>query len=198
MEFSRHYYWSGLSFPTPGDLPDTGIKPMSPALAGGFFTTAPPGKPIYHNTLKKLFYFWFCGSYRDLCPFLLKVKSESEITQLCPTLWDPMDCSLWGSSIHGIFQARVLEWVAISFSRRSSPPRDRSRVFHILSRCFYSLSHQGNLHLIVFFFPWLLLVSSLCLRCPVEIFKSALVWISLYLFSLRFVMLPKGFLTSMP
>ena len=44
------------------------------------------------------------------------VKSESEVTQLCPTLSDPMDCSPSGSSIHGIFQARVLEWVAIAFS----------------------------------------------------------------------------------
>ena len=47
----------------------------------------------------------------------MKVKSDSEITQLCLTLCDYMDCSLPGSSIHGIFQARVLEWVAISFSR---------------------------------------------------------------------------------
>ena len=46
----------------------------------------------------------------------MKVKSESEGTQSCPTLSDPMDCSLPGSSIHGIFQARVLEWVAIAFS----------------------------------------------------------------------------------
>ena len=45
-----------------------------------------------------------------------KVKSESEVAQSCPTLSDPMDCSLPGSSIHGIFQARVLEWVAIAFS----------------------------------------------------------------------------------
>ena len=46
----------------------------------------------------------------------MKVKSESEVAQLCPTLSDPMDCSLPGSSVHGIFQARVLEWVAIAFS----------------------------------------------------------------------------------
>ena len=46
----------------------------------------------------------------------MKVKSESEVTQSCPTLSDPMDCSLLGSSIHGIFQARVLEWGAIAFS----------------------------------------------------------------------------------
>ena len=53
------------------------------------------------------------------CHFLfqcMKVKSESEVAQLCPTLGDPMDCSLPGSSIHGILQAGVLEWVAIAFS----------------------------------------------------------------------------------
>ena len=53
------------------------------------------------------------------CHFLLqciKVKSESEVAQLCPTVSDPMDCSLPGSSIHGIFQAKVLEWGAIAFS----------------------------------------------------------------------------------
>ena len=47
-------------------------------------------------------------------------ESESEAAQLCPTLCDPMDSSLSGSSVHGIFQARVLEWIAISFSRGSS------------------------------------------------------------------------------
>ena len=45
----------------------------------------------------------------------MKVKSESEVAQLCLTLIDPMDCSLPGSSVHGIFQARVLEWGAIAF-----------------------------------------------------------------------------------
>ena len=56
------------------------------------------------------------------CHFLLqceKVKSESEVAQLCPTPNDPMDCSLPGSSIHGIFQAKVLEWVAIAFSKKT-------------------------------------------------------------------------------
>ena len=54
------------------------------------------------------------------CHFLLqcmKVKSESEVAQLCPALSDPMDCSPPGSSVHGIFQARVLEWGAIAFSQ---------------------------------------------------------------------------------
>ena len=48
----------------------------------------------------------------------------------------PMDCSLTGSSTHGIFQARVLEWVAISFPRASSPPRDQTQVSHIADRHF--------------------------------------------------------------
>ena len=60
----------------------------------------------------------------------------SEIAQSCLTLCDPMDCSLPGSSVHGIFQAMVLEWVAISFSRGSSRPRDRTQVFRIAGRRF--------------------------------------------------------------
>ena len=58
------------------------------------------------------------------CHFLLqcaKVKSESEVAQSCPTLSDPMDCSPSGPSIHGIFQARVLEWGTIAFSRHIYP-----------------------------------------------------------------------------
>ena len=50
----------------------------------------------------------------------MKVKSESDVAQLCPTLGDPMDCSLAGSSAHGIFQARVLEWGAIAFSNSTT------------------------------------------------------------------------------
>ena len=53
---------------------------------------------------------------------------EIEVTQSCPTLCNLMDCSLPGSSVHGIFQARILEWVATSFSRGSSQPRARTRV----------------------------------------------------------------------
>ena len=67
--------------------------------------------------------------------FLPKVK-ENEVTQLCPTLCDPMDYSLPVSTIHGIFQARILEWIAISFSRRSSQPRDWTQVSLIVGRPF--------------------------------------------------------------
>ena len=63
--------------------------------------------------------------------YIYTVKLLSHV-QLC----DPMDCSLPGSSVHGIFQARILEWVAISFSRRSSRPRDWTRVSHIVGRRF--------------------------------------------------------------
>ena len=65
-----------------------------------------------------------------------KSESESEAVQSCPTLWHPMDYSLPRSSIHGIFQARVLEWVAISFSRESSWPRDWTRVSRVVGKCF--------------------------------------------------------------
>ena len=58
----------------------------------------------------------------------MKVKSESEVTQLCPTLPNPMDCSLPGSSVHGIFQARVLEWGAIACSNSKSLVKSLSRV----------------------------------------------------------------------
>ena len=88
------------------------------------------------------------GSYqpRDLAqvsrtvsrPFSIWTTSESEngVTQLCPTLFDPMDCSLTGFSIHGILQARILEWVTISFSRGSSRPRYRTLVSCIGGRRF--------------------------------------------------------------
>ena len=87
MRFSRKEYWSELPFPPPGYLPDPGIEPTCPALAGGFFTTEP------------------------------RVLNAAKLLQSCPTLCDPIDGSPPGSPIPGIFQARTLEWVAISFSK---------------------------------------------------------------------------------
>ena len=72
----------------------------------------------------------------DLHFFIEESESESEVAQSCPTLCDPMDCSLPGSSLHGILQTTVLEWVAISFSRGSSRPRDRTQVSWIPGRRF--------------------------------------------------------------
>ena len=83
-------------------------------IAGVFLLSEPPGKPIQDSESER----------------------ESEIAQSCPILCDPMNCSLPGSSVHGIFQARVLEWGAISFSRGSSQPRDRTQVSWIADRHF--------------------------------------------------------------
>ena len=69
-------------------------------------------------------------------------ESESEVTQSCPTHSDPMDCSLPSSSVHGIFQATVLEWVAIAFSRGSSRPRDRTQVSRIVDRRFTGATRE--------------------------------------------------------
>ena len=63
-------------------------------------------------------------------------KVKVLVAQLCPTLCDPMDCSPSDYSDHGIFQARILEWVAISFSRGSSRPRDQTQVSCIVGRLF--------------------------------------------------------------
>ena len=70
---------------------------------------------------------------RQKCQEYTESESESEVVS--HSLW-PMDCSLPGSSIHGIFQARILEWVAIPFSRRSSWPRDWTWVSHTVGRRF--------------------------------------------------------------
>ena len=90
MEFSRQEHWSGVPFPTPGDLPNPGIEPMS-----------------LH---------WQADSLPLSHPIKLGNHAAAKSLQSCPTLCDPMDCSLPGSSVHGIFQARVLEWGAIAFS----------------------------------------------------------------------------------
>ena len=79
------------------------------------------------------------------CHFLLqcmKVKSEREVAQLCLTLSDPMDCSLPGSCIHGIFQARVLEWGAIAFS--VSNIIEKRKCFKILKRHFLSRERRDQ------------------------------------------------------
>ena len=72
--------------------------------------------------------------FEQLLP--LSYEWMNEVTQSCPTLCDPIDRSLPGSSVHGIYQVRVLEWVAISFSRGSSPPKDRTQVSRIAGRHF--------------------------------------------------------------
>ena len=84
------------------------------------------GRPVYEQELR-----W---EKRKWCMF--NWNKESEVAQSCLTLCDPMDCSLPSSSVHGIVQARILEWVAIFFSRGSSWPTDWSRVSSIEGRNF--------------------------------------------------------------
>ena len=110
-------YWRGYPIPSPADLPEPVIELGCPALQANSLPTEPSGKPLSLH---------YCLDGMCVC----------EVAQSCPTLCDPMDCSLTGSSVHGIFQARVLEWVAISFSRGSSPPRNRTPVSRIAGRCF--------------------------------------------------------------
>ena len=88
-------------------------------------------------TCREVISSWLMGLHLRCCSIYGTAFQEwSEVAQSCPTLCYPMDCSLPGSSVHGIFQARILEWVATSFSRGSSRPRDRTRVAHTVGRCF--------------------------------------------------------------
>ena len=90
----------------------------------------------------------FMGSQRavhDWETFIMYIE-WAEVAQPCPALCNPMDYSLPGSSVHGIFQARILEWGAISFSRRSSQPRDWIRVSCVVGRCFTVLATREVLH----------------------------------------------------
>ena len=72
-----------------------------------------------------------------------KSENESEVAQSCPTLCDPKDCSPPSSSVHGILQARILEWVAISFSRGIFPTRGSNPGIPHCRLTLYRLSHQG-------------------------------------------------------
>ena len=97
MEFSRQKHWSGLPFPSPGSRPDPGIEPGSPALQADSLLSESTGKL--------------------LCMFAAAAAAAAaKSLQSCLTLLDPIDGSPPGSPIHGIFQARVLEWGAIAFS----------------------------------------------------------------------------------
>ena len=122
MGFSRQEYWSGSLCPSPGELPTQGLN------------LGPP-------QCRQILYHWATWEV----PFWY--ESEGEVAQSCLTLCNPMDCSLPGSSVHGIFQTRILEWVAISFFRRSSQPRDQTQVSCIAGRFLYhwaTLWHLSN------------------------------------------------------
>ena len=118
--------WS--SNPTPGHMSEKNIfqnYTCTPVFTAALFTIARTWKqPKCLSTKQWLKKMWYI--------YTMKYQS-SEVTQSCPTLCDPMDYSLPGSSVHGISQARILESIAISFSR-SSQPRDWTQVSHTAGR----------------------------------------------------------------
>ena len=91
--------------------------------------TKPLGKPLFPVSRITTDFYVVLFKFSNILYLCL-------LTQSCPTLCDPMDCSLPGSTVLGILQARILEWVAISFSRVSSPPRDWTQVSFTASRLF--------------------------------------------------------------
>ena len=83
-----------------------------------------------------------CLAYDLYVAWVVILRAQS--LQPCPTLCDPMDCSPTGSSVHGILQARILEWAAIPFSRGSSQSRDWTQVLQNCRQILYHLSHEGS------------------------------------------------------
>ena len=157
MGFSRQGYWNGLPFHSPGNLPNPGIKPGSPALQADSLAAEPQGKPKNSRVGSLSLLQWFFSTQElnwgllhcrrilnqlshQGCPKdLIERKKESDVTQSCPTLCDPMDCTLPRSSVHGIFQARVLEWVAFPFPTQGLNP-GLPHCWRIL----YQLSHKRS------------------------------------------------------
>ena len=113
-------HWSGSLIPSSGDLPDPGIELGPPALQADSLPAELPRRPQYHS---------YTESKKNDCCCSLIVK-------LCLTLSDPIDCKPSGSSVHGILQARVLEWAAMPSSRGFSQPGDQTQVSHIAGRFF--------------------------------------------------------------
>ena len=111
-------------------LPALGSSPMSQLFAWG-------GQSTY-SLFKKNFFYWNRVDLQCCVSFGYTAKwfSHVLVTQLCLTLCDSMDCSPPGSSVYGILQARILEWVAISFSKESSWPSNRTCVSCIAGRFF--------------------------------------------------------------
>ena len=114
MGFPRQEYWSGLPCPSPGDLPNPGIKLRSPVWKADSFTVWVTKEVHIQNNA-------MYNSKHSVCVHVYVL-----VTQLCQTLCHPTDYSPPGSSVHGLSQARILEWVAIPSSRGYSQTRDQT------------------------------------------------------------------------
>ena len=172
MGFPRQEYWSGLPSPSPGDLPDPGIKPaslLSPTLQADSSLLSHQGRPasdkcavlclvaqsnltlcdpmdcsplgfsVYGDTPSKNTEVGRHAFLQGIFPtqglnpglphcrrmlYHISHQGKVKVSQSCPTLCDPKDCSLIDSLVHGILQVRILEWAAVLFSRGPSQPRD--------------------------------------------------------------------------
>ena len=98
----------------------------------GFHMTCIPPHPWWKSLRKS----WIHWDQQQISSTVLKSKVKGLVAQSYPALGNPLDYSLLGFSVHWILQARILEWVAIPFSRESSEPRDQTRVSHITGRFF--------------------------------------------------------------
>ena len=142
MGFSRQQYWSGLSFPLSKDFPNPGIKPAGFVCLFVYHqaTWQGLGSPRCPWTLHSLSPLSqstaFCPKHGQLNCTRVSGRVCVLVTQSSPTLCDHMDCSPPGSSVHEILQARILESVAIPFSRGSSQPRDWTWISCIAGRFF--------------------------------------------------------------
>ena len=151
MGFSRQGYWSGWPFSSSVDLPDPWIRPRSLVLQVDSLPTELPGKPteplltpssLHPFSFKvpslllqmgtKFSFHWILFSVSIVCVCVcvcVYMRAHMCVLSrfwLFVTLCDSLNFSLPGSSVHGIFQARILEWVTSSYSEGSSPPRDQT------------------------------------------------------------------------
>ena len=144
MGFSRQEYWSGLPFPSPGNLPNPGIEPRSPALEadaglmgwrsnvrwGGKTVGQPSVPPCVQSTDPAM----LCAPRGERATSLFQSASVcAKSLQSCLTVCNPMDCSPQAPLSMGFSsqESRILEWVAISFSRESSRPRNRTHISYV-------------------------------------------------------------------
>ena len=133
MGFSKQEYWGELTYPSVVDLPDPQYKPASlksPALVGRFFTISATWEALRH-----------LRSPSRWCVCVCAHACEQSVSRSCPTLWDPMGYSPPCSSVQRIFQAKILEWVAISISKGFPRPRDQT--------CISCIGRQTLFHCII-------------------------------------------------
>ena len=150
MRFPRQEYWSGLPFPSPGHLPNPGIKPgtqASSTLAGGFFTISATWKTLWllisiHLTLLHPYLTSSLTPSRPPVhwPFLLSMShfpsSSHSINQLCPTLCDPMDCSMAGFSVLHCLTKLAISLASLFLSKANLKPM--IQLYSTLTLCNYA------------------------------------------------------------